>query len=494
MSVSVGSSGNALFPPDAFDVPVFVRRSSPLAPAPHPTIQQVADAWMTWPAALGVPPDGDYLVSTTWREILNAAISVGRDIAPWLTQVPELARREILARRSPLAAYLVRQRTSGGRTGGSAQEVLPSVIFSHATESSMRTAFGYHIGMTMAEWACRAQMGLGPTTHAENACPFGAVGWKTSKSLPDLFGTHPATGDTWLIEAKGGRWLNEQSRRKGATQLDVGHLLPTAHHKVLCATALQRRLHMAIDVEKWSPPQPRDTADAAGAELGVPLDEGAALEYDDGTLLALAHSKLLVYLALKSIPSATLSLVAVGAAGSARRGRGLVRLLERDNHTEELRGRLGEYATGRQIRMRDGQDMLVGSVPSTDLILGMSRRLFGACEALSTAEGELAQKAAYDARSIHTARDDERPYGAVTPDEQQSERSRRELRLLHDARREYLQGVAREGFSKGADREWESLIDLSPRLADPGHSGYLEAATSDTYLAVRSDSLALERA
>lgn len=162
MTVPIGQTSSALFPPDSFDVPVFVRSSSPLVPAPRPTMQQVSDAWMTWPAVPGVPPDGDYLVSTTWREILNAAISVGRDIAPWLTRAPELAWREILARRSPLAAYLVRQPTPGGSTGGSAREVLPSVIYSHATENSMRTAFGYHVGMTMAEWACRAQMGLGP--------------------------------------------------------------------------------------------------------------------------------------------------------------------------------------------------------------------------------------------------------------------------------------------------------------------------------------------
>ena len=75
MTAPVGSSGSALFPSDAFDVPVFVRSNSPLTPAPHPTIQQVAGARTHWPATLGVPPDGDYLVSTTWREVLRPCLT-----------------------------------------------------------------------------------------------------------------------------------------------------------------------------------------------------------------------------------------------------------------------------------------------------------------------------------------------------------------------------------------------------------------------------------
>lgn len=270
------------------------------------------------------------------------------------------------------------------------------------------------------------------------------------------------------MEAKGGRWLNDQSRRKGVTQLHVGHLLPAAHHKVLCATGLQRRLHMAIDVERWSPPQPQDTADDAGAETDTQLDEGTVLEHDDGVLLALARSKLLVYLTLRSIPAANLSLVAVGASERGRRGPGLVRLLERDDHTERLRGRLEGNATGRQVRMRDGEDMLVGSIPGTDLMLGMSRRLFGACGALAAAERELIQETAYDVGIVPVVQEVVQPYGAVTQDEEWFERSRGELRLLHDARAEHLQGAARRGFSSGADREWENLIDLSPALTDPG--------------------------
>jgi len=48
--------------------------------------------------------DGWYLPTTTWREILNAAISVGRDFTPWLDK-PVYAVREIAARVSPLDSY-----------------------------------------------------------------------------------------------------------------------------------------------------------------------------------------------------------------------------------------------------------------------------------------------------------------------------------------------------------------------------------------------------
>ncbi|MFH9863631.1 hypothetical protein [Streptomyces sp. NPDC017202] len=39
------------------------------------------------------------------------------------------------------------------------------------TEASAFGAFGYRLGMTMAEWACRSLMGLGGTWHIENSRP-----------------------------------------------------------------------------------------------------------------------------------------------------------------------------------------------------------------------------------------------------------------------------------------------------------------------------------
>src|SRR5690242_10240504 len=104
-----GAADITMSAPDAFDIPVFVRRSSPLEPAPRPTAVMLSQASNAWPTPADMPPDGNYLVTTTWRDILDAAITVGRDIAPWIAAVPQLARREILARRYPLSAYLIRR-------------------------------------------------------------------------------------------------------------------------------------------------------------------------------------------------------------------------------------------------------------------------------------------------------------------------------------------------------------------------------------------------
>ena len=103
-----GAKDLTMSAPDAFDVPVFVRRSSPLSPAPRPSLASVGMVQRPWPASSSIPPDGDYLVTTTWRALLDATTTVGRDITPWVAAVPRLARREIMARRYPLSAYLVR--------------------------------------------------------------------------------------------------------------------------------------------------------------------------------------------------------------------------------------------------------------------------------------------------------------------------------------------------------------------------------------------------
>jgi hypothetical protein len=124
-----------------------------------------------------------------------------------------------MARRYPLSAYLVRDSVQTDQEAQSRWKVMPSAVYSHGTEGSTRTAFGYHIGMTMAECACGTLMGLGPTTHAESAAPPGAApDWARTSSLPDLFGTHPADSEVWLVEAKGGRWLRTPSRVKWAKQ------------------------------------------------------------------------------------------------------------------------------------------------------------------------------------------------------------------------------------------------------------------------------------
>ncbi|MDH6190261.1 hypothetical protein M2168_003293 [Streptomyces sp. CZ24] len=495
----LGAADITLSAPDAFDIPVFIRRSSPLEPAPRPKAQALSQAAKAWPAPASVPPDGNYLVTTTWRDILDAATTVGRDIAPWVAAVPRLARREIAARRYPLAAYLVRS-GAAAHQHGSGHAVVPSVVYTHGTESSTRSAFGYHIGMTMAEWACRGLMGLGPTTHAESAIPPGALpGWQQRKSLPDLFGTHTSTSDLWLVEAKGGRVLGVNSRRKGARQLDVGSLVPVAHQKVLCGTSLQRRLFMMIDIE--SGPSYSESADSSEQ-----VDD--TLEHDNDALVELARARMLMYLALVSLAPGSLKLTAVGGRrpdNPRRRAGGLVHLLESDDATADLRRRLDSRATGLDITQGNGVDMLTGRLPGTDLMIGMSRRLFGACRALAEMDrrmvAEIEESSAMPTvySSPQRLPDMRTDFAATAPSdvsERQYERHMAErderVRSHRERHRDAFGQAARRGFDSGDASPWEAFTPITPRLTSPSEDGFLEAATADTYLAVEQDSLDLD--
>lgn len=130
--------------------------------------------------------------------------------------------------------------------------------------------------------------------------------------------------------------------------------------------------------------------------------------------------------------------------------------------------------------------MLVGVIPGTDLLLGMSRRLFGACRSLATAEDELVRESA-------SATYRQTPYlqlrELATATEDSAARWREELRPLRDTRLPELRRITREGFMRGADTEWDDLIGGTQRFSIPIEEGYLEAATTDTYLAVRAESV-----
>ncbi|WP_369391114.1 hypothetical protein AB5J72_28340 [Streptomyces sp. CG1] len=356
--------------------------------------------------------------------------------------------------------------------------------------------------MTMAEWACRL-MGLGPTTHAESAIPQGAApGWAKTSSLPDLFGTHPATSELWLVEAKGSRRLGLRPRIKGAKQLDVGALVPVTHQKVLCGTSLERRLFMMIDAEGLP-----KTGNSGGGPDGGPgggTDE-EALEQDDEALLELARSRMLTYLALTSLPRDGLRITAVGKPeeGSAARG-DLIRLLESDRATAELRRHVPADAGDEAVRQQNGLDMLAGRLPGTDLMLGMSRRLYGACRALAYAERRVFARVREERPKYleELPREVQPTDGTVArlPGRQMSDRVYEErvaefqeyVREVREEQRDDQLRSVRDGFTMGDRGSWMHLIDLAPRLALPREEGFLEAATADTYLAVEEEALDLD--
>lgn len=162
-----GAAGAPIKAQDAFDVPVVVRWSAPLRPGRRPSPSRLDKMHAPWPTPGAVPSqDGQYRVVTTWRDVMYAAIMVGRDPTASLRDVPTLAWAEIVARTSPLVAYLGRSPYPTS-PGGSGFVVKPNVVYQDGTEQTAQAAFGYRIGMTMAEWACRGLMGSGPTLRAE---------------------------------------------------------------------------------------------------------------------------------------------------------------------------------------------------------------------------------------------------------------------------------------------------------------------------------------
>ncbi|MGI5238686.1 hypothetical protein [Dactylosporangium sp. CA-139066] len=339
------------------------------------------------------------------------------------------------------------------------------MVYTDGTEDSAQAAFSYRIGMTMAEWACRGLMGLGPTAHAEAGRPSNAGwGWSPEFGLPDLIGDHPTTGIPWLIEAKGGRRLGSEPLKKGAAQLRRPALLTGPHVKMLCGASLTDQLFMMIDVDEHR----------GGPASTTPEDDGEQL-------LAHAQSRMLFYLALQALPQNSLQILPIGpgaAASSGRRGRaGTVELLETDHTTEAERARVRDDGGYRQRPGSERFDMLTGSVPGTDLLIGLSRRLYSACANL--AELQLSMAREVDAEQP-------RPRPDAEPDEIETVQDRRRELLFQRERsqRQYAAERTGIGFVTGQRRRWEELLGRSVPLTPDPPAGFLEAATADTYLAV----------
>lgn len=443
------TSGTLVQPKDAFDVPVRVRRSSPLR-AEGPGQAGLDRADQPWPGPGKTPVEGLYRVSTTWRDVLDAALSVGRDPTRWVGKAPELAWAEIIARISPLVAYLGRQR----HTGGTGYRVAPSVVYNNGPEASARGGFSYQMGMAMAEWACRGLMGSGPTTHAETKRPVNAGSAWSSPGLPDLV-AHPAGPTTWLIEAKGRLNLKLPDIRKGICQLSTPGLLTGDQVRVLCCTGLNPYLLMTIDIDERIGRQQLQPHQAKSDRFG-----------DNARLLALTRSRMLLYYALEAMTPTDRWVVQVdpAAADAASYRSGTVMPLEWNHptHPDPIAAR--DRGTYDRLDGQERLDMLAGRVPDTDLIIGMSRPLFNACRHLhafrwsGTWTGHLQD-----------------PYEAFLNDD---------VSILPG--RLDTADVVQLGFERGAQSSWHDLLGRqtsSPQSNVP--DGFLEAATADTYLAVK---------
>ncbi|MFF7050153.1 hypothetical protein ACFY94_17510 [Streptomyces griseorubiginosus] len=151
---------------------------------------------------------------------------VGRDVTPHLQNQPRYAHGELVARVSPLYAYLGAHPVTPRHPvdGAKGRRLTWNPVYAHGTERSAKVAAGYRLGMTMTEWACRSLLGLGQTEHLELGGPIPAL-LKTfkdpKKKLPDLWGHHEAEQLYWLIEAKGGD-VGLKKLREGWEQLAAG--------------------------------------------------------------------------------------------------------------------------------------------------------------------------------------------------------------------------------------------------------------------------------
>lgn len=480
MVPSFNATGQAIMLRDEFRVPVIVRHDSPLAPKRRPSRKRIDQARQPWPSNWKVPPDGDYLVTTTWRDVLDAAMTVGRDPYPWLTAVPQFAAAEIIARRSPLSAYLHRVPIGSGAD----HQLEPNVVYRNGTEKTARALFGYRIGMTMAEWACQGLMGLSPTVHAESLpnLPGRGPEWDPRKSQPDLVGFHWRFPRTWLIEAKGGAKLGQWELAKGAKQLTAFGLMKIPHTRVLCGTSIEHRIFMTIDVDK-DEIYPGHTPGSApdGPSDNGPSGGRPAPDEDDSELVALARSRMLTFHALRALPPASLSVRPVGTAVTESRPRldgvaDLVIPLEHDESTRSERERAQNRAAYERSPSR--LDMLTGRIPETGMTIGMSRRLFEACRQLATVEAEIWEDVRADVPDL-----DE---GGLDDAEAEYYMMQRRNRFAdrEESSREQVYQVARQAFERGQERSWMELIQADVPLVTESSSSLLESATTDTYLAI----------
>lgn len=488
---------------DSVDIPVLFRDG----PAKRPFKQWRTAKHRAWTTPGAFPDkDGWYTPTTTWREIVKAATEVGRDVTPWLYQAPKLARGELVARVSPLYAYLgihdVTPKHPLPHTSG--RRLTVNAVYEHGTERSAKSMLGYRLGMTMAEWACRSLMGLGQTWHIEDGGPVPALesDFKDPvRTLPDLWGVHEAENTYWLIEAKGGN-VRKNRLTEGWEQLAEGTkvLHAYAHRRVLCGASVQPQgdLFVTIDHDHHSG-QP--ALPVNGKSAPAPSSPEDHLGESDDALLATARAQMLTYLALRSAAPSRLRTVALTADRSSRRrsADGLTTPLERDPTTSAMRAAVraespsdDEQARRTITRAIGLDDFLTYRIPGTELHLGMSRRLFAACDQLHYEDQSIAERTpglrAEDQRIADEPADEE-------AEEQRRRTQRRVFREAQEQERELIQERLRDAYVDGDDRQWSDLLpgQAEPRLDLDDQPDLLEAATPETYLALRRDDLPYHR-
>ena len=126
--------------------------------------------------------------------------------------------------------------------------------------------------------------------------------------------------------------------------------------------------------------------------------------------------------------------------------------------------------------------MLTGPVPGTDVVVGMSRRLFAACSSLAAEQAQLLSVFRADLPDMAGT------IAKESMDEEEVEAFLRERRAAFAEREvgveDQLRGATRRAYEFGRGSSWQQLIDIQPPLATEPSANLLESATPDTYLAI----------
>ena len=126
--------------------------------------------------------------------------------------------------------------------------------------------------------------------------------------------------------------------------------------------------------------------------------------------------------------------------------------------------------------------MLTGRVPGTDLVIGMSRRLYATCRSI----------AARDAEIMRTVQEDF-PDAAVRRqqglDDEDAVQQFLVLRRVTFAEREAnfqddFREAARQVYRTGSETSWQQLLRAEPQTDAESPAWLLESAIPDTYLAI----------
>ncbi|MFG2924267.1 hypothetical protein ACGFYA_22530 [Streptomyces sp. NPDC048305] len=245
------------------------------------------------------------------------------------------------------------------------------------------------------------------------------------------------------------------------------------------------------DLRPGEPPLPPDGSGADAAAIGPGNLEDHLGDSDDA-LIGATRAQMLAYLALRSAPASQLRTVPVPTDRTSRRRRsGLTTPLEDDRLTLAMRAdvrgattRTDPNTLRADMRSMGLDDFLSCRIPGTEVHLGMSRRLFAACERLHEEDLAIAQR-------TPGLRAEDQPAAAnldLSDKAQEEQRltQRRIFREQQEEARPRLRPLLRDAYERGATSDWRELLrrPQEPELDLEGDEGLLEAATPETYLAV----------